>query len=127
MKKQPTKQDITAGDVLPLSFEDSADPMPERYEVENDSIQNINQVQDLLDVVEKEKQQNKKAGIETVNNSSSHNGNDVGQGSIDFEVIQANIAAAAAIDPSSERETPDIQKTVLDRALVEKSMLLSSA
>ena len=29
--------------------------MPERYEVENDSIQNINQVQDLLDVVEKEK------------------------------------------------------------------------
>lgn len=99
--------------------------MPERYEVENDSIQNINQVQDLLDVVEKEKQQNKKAGIETVNNSSQ-NGNDVGQGSIDFEVIQANIAAAAAIDPS-ERETPDMQKSVLDRALVEKSMLLSSA
>lgn len=39
--KQQTKQDVTAGDALPLSFEDSADPMPERYEVENDSIQNI--------------------------------------------------------------------------------------
>ena len=35
------KQDVmVAGDVLPLSFEDSVDPMPERYEVENDSIEN---------------------------------------------------------------------------------------
>jgi len=84
MKKQPTKQDIaTAGDVLPLSFENSVDPMPERYEVENDSIQNINQVQDLLDIVEKEKEQNLKAGdggTDTVRNSR-------GQGSIDFEQI----------------------------------------
>ena len=124
--KQQTKQDVTAGDVLPLSFEDSADPMPERYEVENDSIQNIIQVQDLLDVVEKEKEQNKEAGLETVNNSSK-NENELGQGSIDFEVIQANIAAAAAIDPS-ERETPEMQKSALERAaMVEKSMLLSSA
>ena len=83
-------------------------------------------MQDLLDVVEKEKEQNKKAGLETVNNSSQ-GGNEVGQGSIDFEVIQANIAAAAAIDPS-ERETPDMSKSPMERvAQIEKSMLLSSA
>lgn len=74
-------------------------------------------------MVEKEKEENLKAGdlggIETVVNSR-------GQGSIDFEQIQANIEAAQVDTP--ERETPDMAKSVVEhRALVEKSMLLSSA
>ena len=61
-------------------------------------------MQDLLDVVQKERDENNRAGFETVRNSSYK---DDLKSHIDFEVIQANIAAAEAFDPSERTTTPD--------------------
>ena len=65
LKKDGNRTGVTKGEAIKShekSFE-SDNPMPERYDNQHDSIQNMNQVQDLLDVVEKEKELNKQAAI----------------------------------------------------------------
>ena len=70
--KNKTNQNAESGSgdgFEPHDVKSFGDPIPERYVTENDFVQNTSEVQDLLDVVEKEKAQNKGAKFDSMQRS----------------------------------------------------------